>query len=367
MKTVVAYISAHGFGHWAQMSPVLQALHDRDPDVRIVLRTNLPRTIMDACSAFPFALVPGQVDVGMIQLDAVHEDVPATIAAVEQFHHNWDERVRQEAGLLRETGADLVLSDIAPLAFAAAAAAGIPSIGIGSIDWHAIYTPLFPRGHFSLSQIAAAHRSCGLLLALPLGMPMPTFPRQRRIALIGAKGDATRLELRRALGYADSDRVALVLFGGTKAPLFRIDALALVAGWQFMMVSESIPDGVLPANVRCAPAGRRIVDLMRAADVIVSKPGYGIISETWQAARPLVYVPRTGFPEYPHQKEWLDANAPAAELDLRAFRDGDWSNALEAAFASRRAYPSCVAGGETEAAAMIHEALADGGPAMMKG
>jgi hypothetical protein len=359
MKTVMAYISAHGFGHWAQMSPVLQALHDRDPDVRIVLRTDLPRAVLEARSRFPFALVPGQVDVGVIQCDAVNEDIPATMVAVECFHRNWDERVGQEGVFLRETGADLVISDIAPLAFAAATRAGTPSIGIGSIDWHAIYAPLFPQDHFSLEQIAAAHRACDLLLKLPLGMPMPSFPRQRPIGLIARKSDVPRQAFRQRLGVADDERLALVMFGGSGVPPFRIGALADMAGWRFMM--PALPDGDMPANVRAMPEGSNMADLISACDVIVCKPGYGIVSEAWRAQRPLAYVPRPAFPEYPYLRDWLAAHAPAVALTREAFAAGDWGEALAAALGSGKAYPPCPAHGDSEAAEVIGEVLADGG------
>jgi len=355
MRTVVAYVSAHGFGHWAQMSPVLRALHDDDPDIRIVLRTGLPKAIIEARSTYPFELVPGQVDVGVIQRDAINEDIAATIKAVEQFHHNWGERVGQEAKLLRDTGADLVLTDIAPLAFSAASKAGIPSIGLASIDWHAIYTPLFPQGHISLEQIAAAHRACTLLLALPLGMPMPSFPRQRKVGLIARKSGIPRQQLRHRFGFADADRAALILFGGSGVPSFRTEALARMADWRFVMAS--LPATNMPANVQAIPEGSDMVDLIRAADVIVCKPGYGIVSEAWRATRPMVYVARPAFPEYPFLRDWLHANAPACELERGAFEVGDWSDALEVAVGSTQNYPPCPAGGEIEAAGIIRAAL----------
>jgi hypothetical protein len=355
MKTVVAYVSAHGLGHWAQMAPVLRALHARDANLRLVLRTDLPERILKARGDFPFTLVPGPVDVGVVQRDAADEDIPATIAAVEQFHGNWDEKAGEEARFLRRTGADLVLSNIAPLAFAAAVDAGMPSIGIASIDWHAIYAPLFPANHFSLDQILAAYRDCSLLLKLPLGMPTPAFPRQRPIGLIAGRSEYPRRELRRRLGCEDADRLALIMFGGSAVPAFRIEALAGMRDWRFIMPSP--PASVLPANVQEAPAGMGVLDLIRASDAIVCKPGYGIISEAWAAGKPLIYVPRPGFPEYPYLRDWLAAHAPAFALERGAFEAGDWREALRAAAGAERAYPPCEAGGEHEAAAIVHAAL----------
>lgn len=356
MKTVAAYISAHGFGHWAQMAPVLDALHRSDPDVRVVLRTCLPQTILKDRSAFPFELIAGQIDVGVIQCDAINEDIPATLKAVELFHHNWDDRVGQEARFLQEAGADLVLSDIAPLAFAAAAIAGVPSIGLASIDWHAIYAPLFPQGHASLEQIATAYQACTLLLALPLNMPMPSFPRQRKIGLIARKSSLPREQLRQRFGFDDADRVVLVIFGGISVPPFRIEALAGMAEWRFVM--PSMPAGCMPANVQAMPEGTDMVDFIKAADVILCKPGYGVISEAWRAETPLVYVARPAFPEYPFLRDWLQAHAPSCELDRIAFEAGDWSDALETAFNSDQTYPPCTAGGEVEAAEIIRAAMA---------
>ena len=231
----------------------------------------------------------------------------------------------------------------------------MPSIGIASIDWHAIYAPLFPSRHFSLDQILAAHRSCSLLLKLPLDMPTPSFPRQRSIGLIAGRSELPRQMLRQRLGYADDDRLALIMFGGSTVPAFHLEALAELRDWRFIMPSP--PASKLPANVQAAPDGLGMLDLIRASDAIVCKPGYGILSEAWMEARPLVYVPRTAFPEYPYLRDWLVANAPACELGRRAFQAGDWSGALRAAVNANRPYPPCTAGGENEAAAIIHAAL----------
>lgn len=361
MKTVVAYVSAHGFGHWAQMAPVLQALHDCDAGIRIVLRTALPEEVLRARSDFPFDYRHGQVDVGVVQRDALHEDIPATITAVEHFHRDWAGKVREEARLLRGLGADLVFSDIAPLAFAAADFAGIPSIAIGSIDWHAIYSHFLPEHYSGMRQIAEAHRACDLFLLLPLNMPVTSFSRHRHIGAIARESCFSYEEMRRRLGYADGDRVALVMFGGTRAPSFRVDALAKMAGWKFMMPAARVPEGDIPANVQCIAGDWDMADLVRAADVIVTKPGYGVVSEAWLAGKPMVYVPRTDFPEYPYLKSWLQENAPSFELNRSSFLAGEWYDALAAAVGSDKRYPPFVGGGEVEAAEIILAALEEGG------
>ena len=49
---------------------------------------------------------------------------------------------------------------------------------------------------------------------------------------------------------------------------------------------------------RCAASGYRYEDLVRAADVVVTKPGYGIIAECLANDTALLYTDRGRFIEY---------------------------------------------------------------------
>src|SRR6202035_923270 len=64
-----------------------------------------------------------------------------------EFYGELDRHVGAEAAYLRELGAALVISDIPPLAIAAADQAGIPSIAVANFTWDWIYAyyPQFER------------------------------------------------------------------------------------------------------------------------------------------------------------------------------------------------------------------------------
>jgi hypothetical protein len=67
-------------------------------------------------------------------------------------------------------------------------------------------------------------------------------------------------------------------------------------------------------------------DVVGAVDVVVSKPGYGIVSDAIGARTRLVYTERGDFPEYPvmvrEMPRWL-ACVHVGNGDLRAGRIGD--------------------------------------------
>jgi UDP-N-acetylglucosamine:LPS N-acetylglucosamine transferase len=58
-------------------------------------------------------------------------------------------------------------------------------------------------------------------------------------------------------------------------------------------------------------AQSQYVDLVRAADVIVSKPGYGIVADVIRHQVPLLYTDRGDFAEYPYLVKALEDCATA--------------------------------------------------------
>jgi UDP-N-acetylglucosamine:LPS N-acetylglucosamine transferase len=56
---------------------------------------------------------------------------------------------------------------------------------------------------------------------------------------------------------------------------------------------------------------RRYQDLVRAADVVVTKPGYGIVADVLAHQTPILYTDRGEFPEYPHLVQALNDLATA--------------------------------------------------------
>src|SRR5204863_7447273 len=87
------------------------------------------------------------------------------------FYRTFDERARAEAALLRDLGANLVIADMPPLAFAAAHLAGIPSLGIGNFTWDWIYAG-YPRfdelAPGVIARIGAAYALASRALRLPM-------------------------------------------------------------------------------------------------------------------------------------------------------------------------------------------------------
>ena len=67
MPLIWAAISGHGFGHAAQVVPVLNALDRLVPDLRVLLRTTVPPAFFKDRLLPPWDMSPVQQDVGCVQ------------------------------------------------------------------------------------------------------------------------------------------------------------------------------------------------------------------------------------------------------------------------------------------------------------
>ncbi|MDR3298576.1 MAG: hypothetical protein LBU43_00870, partial [Candidatus Accumulibacter sp.] len=168
-------ISSHGFGHLAQVAPIVNALARLLPDLRMSIRSGLPPEKIRARIDAPFELLAGRGDFGFVMIDAVRIDRAATGAAYRAFHANWEERIAAEAAFLRGLAPELVLTDVAYLPLAGAARASLPALSMCSLNWADLFAHVFGREAWAgpiHEQILAAYRSAGCFIRLIPAMPM---------------------------------------------------------------------------------------------------------------------------------------------------------------------------------------------------
>ncbi len=318
---LVAYASSHGYGHLTRLGEVLRAVRARAPRLPLAVVGTAPEWLVRAAVPGPISVRTAGCDVGLAQRDALSIDEPLTAERCLAFEAGWEARVEAEAGFLRARGARAVLADIPPLAFAAAARAGIPGIGLGNFSWDWIYRHLAGRQPSLAASAELAARAYGraaLLLELPFAGDLSTFPRREQVGLVARRPRVERAEARRRLGLGAGPAV-LLSFGGIGLPGLSRGAVARDARLQFLF-----PEDLPPA--RLAALGLDYPDAVGAVDVVVSKPGYGIVSDAIGAGTRLVYTERGDFPEYPimvrEMPRWL-ACVHVGNDDLRAGRIAD--------------------------------------------
>jgi L-arabinokinase len=309
---VVFYISGHGFGHASRVIEVINALGAALPQARVVVRTSAARWLLDVTLRVAADVAEVTTDVGVIQRDSLHEDIAATTRAAAAFYDTsaFGPRADEEAAALQALGASLVVADLPPLALEAAHRAGVPSVALGNFTWDWIYEgypALTRQAPHVVPAIRAAHAHAGSVLRLPMwgGFEGWTCP-ITDVPFVARHAARAPEEVRAYLGVPDGRRMALASFGGLGIADLNLAALGSLADWTVVTTghalgwSGSLPDGIRIVDDRAVyGAGFRYEDLVRAADIVVTKPGYGIIAECVANGTALLYTSRGDFAEYP--------------------------------------------------------------------
>ncbi len=331
---LAVYVSGHGYGHATRTAEVLRAVRERAPGLPINVCTSAPGFLFEGVVAPPLSVRFVECDVGLAQKDALTIDEAGTAEAVRQFLAGWNELVAREARWLRESRARLVLGDIPPLAFAAAAEAGVASIALGNFSWDWIYRHLGARQP-ALAEAAVhdaeAYARAGRLLRLPFAGDLSAFPRIEDIPLVARAPTVEKTEARRRLRL-DERPVVLLSFGGVGWPGLEPAAFGRLDAYLFLMTGRAgngaAPNLRLLEGADLAAAGLGYPDLVGAADVVVSKPGYGIVTDCIGAGTRLVYTDRGEFPEYEVLVSEMPRYLPIAFASNEDVRKGRLDEAL---------------------------------------
>ncbi|MFO0773864.1 MAG: hypothetical protein U0172_04260 [Nitrospiraceae bacterium] len=324
-------ISGHGFGHAAQVAPVLNALGRLIPDLRVVLRTTVPARFFHERLTIPWDHRPEQQDIGCVQDGPLKIDVPGTWAALETFHANWERRLSEEVTLLRSFRPNLVLSDISYFALDAAARAGIPTVALASLAWDEIMDKFHEPGHTRQAAIIAEMRRCygsvDSFLRIAPSMPLRSFPPSVDVGPIVEPLVPDRETLRARIGATPNECVVLVGFGGISLTNLPYDQMESMDGYRFLI------DGALPHPCRrihsVQDTGMRFMTVLASTDIVMTKPGYSTIVECVDKRRPVIYVRRYIFGDEQSLVDYLHAHGHGIELSLADFDAGRWQASLD--------------------------------------
>jgi hypothetical protein len=346
---IAFYVSGHGFGHASRDIEVLNELGRRRPEIGVVLRTSAPRWIFDLTLKRPVDWRPRESDTGVVQIDSLSLDATETIRRAEKFHRDLDQDAAEEAGWLRREGITLVVGDIPPLAFAAAARAGIPSIALGNFTWdwiYAGYQDQLAAGSTLIAKIREAYSQAALALRLPMTGGFDMFRKVADLPFIARRSRRRPSETRRHLNLPDDQPLVLLSFGGYGLSRIDLTKLRDLVGYTLVMTSDvtanrrddmpaSVTRMLLPPSVEMLDekalyvAGYRYEDLVAAVDIVITKPGYGIIAECVANNSAILYTSRGHFPEYDvlvrEMPRWLRCGFISNE-DLLG---GRWQEALD--------------------------------------
>lgn len=351
LKSMMAAISGHGFGHLSQVSPVLNELTEIVPDLTLHVRSPLPKTSISGWLDLPFQHIQAEDDVGMCMRDALQVDRAASLDAYSRLHEGWDQKVDQLGEQMLKDDISLVLVDVPYLPLAAAQSAGIPTIALGSLNWADIVEYYFPEQAQWVQKIRSVYRNADTFLTPTPAMKMPWLANQQKIGPVGRQGTSRRRQLNEWIGLPPEANLVLAGMGGMRHPMDLTHWPKRVNGTH---VHYIVSDNLLGQVANCSLAKdlpMHYVDLIASSDLVISKPGYGMFVEAAAAGVPVLYVRREGWPDVQSLTSWLHSVANAAQIEPKQVEQGDLNNSMAELLSAEQSHPIALSG-VAEAAAL---------------
>jgi hypothetical protein len=328
------YITGHGFGHAIRATQVLKAL---PPDLPLILKTTAPeRLFREELPGRAFEYVSAEYDCGCLQSDSVTVLRRETLTRYGEIARRNAAHLPDEIAFLRQHGIRCVASDVPSFPLYAAREGGIPGVAIANFTWHDIYAEYVetPEDDALLAQMASEYAAATLACITPLSVPTvgDVFPHVMRVPLVARRGKPQREALMAALDIPANKHLALLYLGNWGLDI-HWKTLEQWTEWIFL-VDQPLETSI--ANVRAFDARRwHYADAAASVDTVISKAGYGTLTECIANSVPLIYLPRYGFAEHEAlvlgMKEW----GGGIEISEVAFFAGEWGDALQSALSAR--------------------------------
>lgn len=145
IKTIAFYISDHGFGHASRNIPIVRYILEKYDNIRVIIKTG------EAQGKFIRDLVGDfngrtnyffeSMDVGLIlKENSLDVDVKCLEIKVKDYIDSFEERVSKENEFLDSNNVDVIVSDIVPWIFKSSKQLNIHSILISNFTWVGIYS-----------------------------------------------------------------------------------------------------------------------------------------------------------------------------------------------------------------------------------
>lgn len=281
-------------------------------------------------------------------------NLAATFRACRDLHHGMPALLEREVKFVEEHRIDLIVGDIPPACFEIGARAQIPSVAVTNFTWDVIYRAYAGRyAGFTplIEEMNRFYAKAALALTLPYPCDMSMFPHRKAIPWITRVSTLTRSQAREAFGLPQTATLVLMSFGGLGVDKIPWQRLGERTEFHFVATGNS---GETRGNLQVLGAAqRRYEDLLRAVDVIVTKPGYGIVADVLAHQLPVLYTDRGDFPEYPYLVGALNDLAVADFIPQEALLSGNIGPYLVRLLEKDPIWPSVPLNGAETAAEKI--------------
>jgi len=307
LKTIAYYISDYGYGHATRSTAIIRELLKQNENVKIIICHSFALEFLQQSFKHEHRVAFREVvtDVGyVLKENSLEPDEKLLNNNVASYVSEFSIKLDQETQFMKEKNVSFVISDISPLGIAGAAALNIPSLGLSNFTWYTAYEGLIEE-HL-LSCLHAQYKQMTYHFSLACSNePHSGIEENQSFGFYSR--DIDDHEVQRIRKEIDpTGKSHIIYFGlGMKVDIGTLSELPM---WKSpnckFIVSSNV--NVNHPNVYHIPKDAvETQHYVAAADLVLTKAGWGTISEAVCAGVPLLITNRSSMKEDRHTIDYL--------------------------------------------------------------
>lgn len=328
MVNVCYYISDYGYGHASRSIAIIRDILSIKK-VKIYIKTGYPFDfVRQSLPQENIEVIKTKNDIGVtFKQNSFVVDKAKTRKMLDEWIISWNDYIKREREFCEKNDVDIILSDISPQPFIVAKELGITSIAISNFTWYYIFSELLGQTK-STEKLKCAYESADMVMVLPFNEEMECVKNKKEVDLVARNITETRESVRKKHSVMADDLLVFIGVGKSFDHSFLKEMMFLNSPNVKFLFSSHIE---LPfeKGIRIPIDETETQNYMAACDLIISKSGYGVVSEAVQAKIPLLLLKREGFKEDELMHEFIKINRIGKTISKESLLSGEWVNELE--------------------------------------
>lgn len=307
MRTIAYYISDYGYGHATRSTAIIRELLKQNENVKIIIYHSFALDFLQQSFRHEHRVTFREVatDIGyVLKENSIELDAEVLNNSVSSYVSEFSLKLNQETCFMKEKNVSFVISDISPLGIAGAAALKIPSLGLSNFTWYTAYEELIEERLLTFLYEQYKQMTYHFPLACS-NEPHWGIEGNQSFGFYSRQIDDYEVQrIRKEIDPAGKSHI--IYFGlGMKVAIGTLSELPI---WQSpnckFIVSSNVK--VNHSNVYRIPKNAvETQHYVAAADLVLTKAGWGTISEAVCAGVPLLITNRNNMKEDRHTIDYL--------------------------------------------------------------
>lgn len=295
MKSIVFYISDHGFGHASRCLALIESMVQLDKEIKIFIKTgeeqlNFCKAYLSKCKHNDVYYEVKKNDVGLIlKQNSLEVDKEKLRVEVENWIKGWNDYIRYEERFYKENKIDLIISDITPQAFIIGNRLNIKTLAITNFTWYEMYKEFFGTNYIT-DKLYEVYNLADEVFLYPLSEPrnLP-FKNYKNVGFVARQPNREIVQKIREKYIGNLDRRIIFVSVGRSVNLEK--EINVKNDENFYIYTQGL--NLKGENTYKLPSDTvNVHDYIAASDLLITKAGWSSISEAVTSRVPLLVVDR---------------------------------------------------------------------------